>query len=67
MCKLACCFVWTQNLASHIKGRTLAEDVQNRVQRKVYGLQMEKVIGAIMRSFMTYTPHQILLGQVHNA
>jgi len=65
MSKFACCFAWTQNLASHIKGRALAEDVQNMVLRKVYGLQMEEVIGAIMRSFMTCTTQQKLLGQVN--
>jgi hypothetical protein len=65
MCKFACCFVWTQNLASHIKGKTLAEGVENRVLRKVYGLLMEVVTGGIMRCSMTCTPHQILLGHNH--
>jgi hypothetical protein len=64
MCKFVCCFVWTQNLASHIKGRTLAEGAESMVLRKVYGLWMEEVTGDIMRSFMTCTPHEILLGQV---
>jgi hypothetical protein len=40
--------------------------VENRVLRKVYGLQVEEVTGGIMRSFMTCTPHQILLGQVNH-
>lgn len=66
MCKFACCFVWTQKLASHIKGRTSAEGVENRVLRKVYGLQMEEVTGGIMRSFMTCTTHQTLLEQVNH-
>jgi len=66
MCKFACCFVWTQNLASHIKGRTLAEGVENMVLGKVYELRMEEVTGDIMRSFMTCTLHQILLGQVNH-
>ena len=57
MCKFVCCFIWTQNLASH----TLAEGVENRVLTKVFVLQMEEVTGGIMRSFPTCTPHQILL------
>jgi len=65
MCKFACCFVQTQNMASHIKEGTLAEGVENRVLRKVYGLLMEEVAGGIMRSSMTCTPHQILLGHNH--
>jgi len=47
-------------------GRVLAEDIQNRVLRKVYGLQKEEIIRAIMRGFMTCTTQQKLLGQVNH-
>lgn len=60
MCKFACCFVWTQNLVSHIKGRTLA-DVENRVLGKVFGLRMEEVTGGIVRSFMTYSSSNTIM------
>jgi hypothetical protein len=53
-------------MASHIKGRTLAKGVENRVLRKVYGLLMDEVTGGIMRSSMQCTPHQILLGKVNH-
>jgi len=46
---------------SHIKGRTQAQDNENRKMRKIFGSRMEDKIEAgqkhIMRNFMFCSPH----------
>jgi hypothetical protein len=58
------CLLYGYETWSHTKGDTETGGVENRVVRRIFGPKRDEVAGedCTMRSFVTCTLHQILLG-----
>jgi hypothetical protein len=41
----ACCFVWVWNLVSHIRGECRLKVFENKVLRRMFGLERDEVTG----------------------